>query len=29
MDVIVKDGVEMLYDDKWSMQAWSMLVYLR
>jgi hypothetical protein len=23
------DVVEMLYDDKWSKQAWSMLVYLR
>jgi len=29
MDVVVKDGAEMLYDDKWSKQAWSMLVYLR
>jgi hypothetical protein len=29
MDVVVKDVAEMLYDDKWSKQAWSMLIYLR
>ncbi|CAK9276309.1 unnamed protein product [Sphagnum jensenii] len=29
MDVIVKDGAEMLYDGKWSKQVWSMSVYLR
>jgi hypothetical protein len=28
MDVVVKDGAEMLYDDKWSKEAWSMSVYL-
>jgi len=28
MDVIVKDGAEMLYDGEWSKQAWSMSVYV-
>ncbi len=29
MDVVVKDGAEMLYDGEWSKQAWSMSIYLR
>jgi hypothetical protein len=29
MDIVVKDGVEMLYDGEWSKQAWSLSVYLR
>ncbi len=29
MDVIVKDGAEMLYDGEWSKQVWSLSVYLR
>jgi hypothetical protein len=28
MDVVVKDGVEMLYDGEWSKQAWSLSIYL-
>ncbi len=28
MDVVVKDGAEMLYDGEWSKQAWSLSVYL-
>lgn len=28
MDIVVKDGTEMLYDIKWSKQAWSMSVYV-
>jgi hypothetical protein len=28
MDVVVKDGAEMLYDDEWSKQVWSLSVYL-
>jgi len=29
MDVVVKDGAEMLYDGEWSKQAWSLSAYLR
>jgi hypothetical protein len=29
MDVVVKDGAEILYDGEWSKQAWSLSVYLR
>jgi hypothetical protein len=28
MDVVVKDGAEMLYDGEWSKQTWSLSVYL-
>jgi hypothetical protein len=29
MDVVIKDGAEMLYDGEWCKQAWSLSVYLR